>query len=706
MKWDKRAIDSTEVKEFAERFGVDLLPAAIFVRRGVTDPERVKYYLEDDLAHLHNPFLFNEMTDAVARILDAVSEGERVHVFGDRDVDGITSTVLMTEALTELGLETTWDVPMGNDSYGLSRELVDTCAGHDVTLLIAVDCGTSNSDEIEYAVEKGIDVIVIDHHNPQEQLPPAVAIINPKLDDAGYPFDGLCACGLVSKVRSALQFAQTDFFGQPICLLNVRPGNDSIILDAVKLENLVEIDRISENLVPDIATVDNSRLADFLQGHEIFVYDAPMQERLLRQAFGQNVEVGIVDVAQEVWKTFPSLQGRSLVKLRADSRLARYGGALPSEIDIFLNLFTAFVHRREKRVSDDLERCLDLVALGTLADMMPVQNENRILVRHGLRRMADSPRPGLRALLERKRLLGKALDSRDVGWSLSPLINASGRMGEPDKSVELLLTSDPDERERLADYVVRLNDQRREVGEQAWLAVQDQAKESYDAHEGRFILVHNDSIHRGVTGIVAGRLARRYDAPTAVVCLMSDRAVGSIRTARGLVATDLLSRCSDLLTDWGGHDAAGGFHLPRETVGELEQRLLEVVPLMEMEEQSEELVEVDAELPDGFLSPALMDVVELFGPYGQENQPLIFLAKGLRLDDISFMGKEQKHLKLLLSSGAHRWPAVFWNAAERAGDELRKGVRIDAVFNLGTNYYNGSETPRLTMIDIRPAAGE
>ena len=333
MKWDKRGIDSSEVKEFAERFGVDLLPAAIFVRRGITDPDRVKYYLEDDLAHLHNPFLFNEMSDAVGRILDAVSEGERVHVFGDRDVDGITSTVLMTEALVELGLETTWDVPMGDNSYGLSRELVDRCLERDVTLLVAVDCGTSNTDEIEYATEKGIDVIVIDHHNPQERLPPAVAIINPKLEDAGYPFDGLCACGLVSKVRLALQFAQTDFYGQPICLLNVRPGNDSVILDAIKLENLVEIDRISENLVPDIVTVENSRLANFLVGHEIFVYDAPMQERLLKEAFGQNVEIGIIDVAPEVWKAFPSVQGRSLVKLRADSRLARYTGTPPSEIE-------------------------------------------------------------------------------------------------------------------------------------------------------------------------------------------------------------------------------------------------------------------------------------------------------------------------------------------------------------------------------------
>jgi single-stranded-DNA-specific exonuclease len=701
MRWDKKPIDSDAVREFASRYGVDLLPAAIFIRRGITDPQQVRYYLEDDLSTLHNPFLLDEMSDAVTRILDAVAEGERVYVFGDRDVDGITSTVLMTEALRDIGLDTEWGVPMGDNSYGLSTDIVDQCLARDITLLVAVDCGTSNVDEIEYAVQNGIDVIVIDHHNPQERLPPAAAIINPKLSDTAYPFDGLCACALVSKVRLALRFAQTDFFNQPICLLDARPGNECIVLDAVKMENLVPVDSISENLIPGILNVEGSRLADFLVGHEILVYDATGQGKLLQEAFGPDVDVGLVDVAPELWGAFPSLRGKSLLRLREESRLSRYTDSAPSEIDLFRDLFSAFVYQREKSVYQDLEACVDLVALGTLADMMPVQDENRVLVARGLRRMTNNPRPGLHALLQRKRLLGKSIEAKDVGWSISPLINAAGRMGEPDKAVQLLLTEDSAERDRLADYVVQLNERRRQVGEEAWQAVQEQAKASYEAHDGRFILVHGDTIHRGITGIVAGRLARLYGAPAAVVCILAEKAIGSVRTARGMVATDLLARCDDLLSDWGGHDAAGGFNLPADRLGRLEQRLLEVVPVIEMKEREEEIIAVDAELPSGFLSPALMDVVTLFGPYGQDNPPLVFLSRDLRVDDISIMGKEQNHRKLLLNSGTHRWPAVYWNVAEKAGSEPRKGDTVEAVFHLGVNYFNGSETLRLTLVDVR-----
>ncbi|MCK4513669.1 MAG: DHH family phosphoesterase, partial [Spirochaetaceae bacterium] len=348
MKWSKRQVDPGLIKEFSARYKVDLLRAAIFVRRGLTDPEQLRFFFEDDLRFLHNPFLLDEMGDAVERILSAVSEGEKAHVFGDRDVDGVTSTVLMTDTLRNLGLDVSWTVPMGDAPYGLTREVVDECVAADVTLLVAVDCGTTNAKEIQYALDHGIDTIVVDHHNPQEERPPAVAIVNPKLPDSSYPFDGLCACALVSKVRYALGFAQSELYNQTICLLNVRPGNESLILDVIKMENLIEIERISENLMPGILDVEHSRLGDFLLGVQILIYDAPSQERLLRQAFGQNVDIHVIDVAPELWKRFPSLADKSLLRLRAQSRLARYGGGEPSEIDVFASLFQTFAQRKEE----------------------------------------------------------------------------------------------------------------------------------------------------------------------------------------------------------------------------------------------------------------------------------------------------------------------------------------------------------------------
>ncbi len=700
MKWIKNQVDPSLVKEFSARYKVDLLTAAIFVRRGLTDPEQLHYFLEDDLRYLHNPFLLDEMADAVGRILLARSEGENVFVYGDRDVDGVTSTVLMTETLRDLGLSATWGVPMGDDPYGLTRDVIDACLHNDVTLIVAVDCGTTNVPEIAYAASLGIDTVVVDHHNPQEDRPPAVAIVNPKLPDSSYPFDGLCACGLVSKVRYALGFAQSEFFNQPLCLLNVRPGNESLILDAIKIENLVEIDRMSENLVPGILDIEHSRLGAFLTGLQILVYDAPAQERLLRQVVGRQVDVHFIDVAPELWKLFPSLANKSLLRLKSASRLARYGESPPSEIDVFASLFTTFVHRKEEALRADLESCLDLVAVSTLADMMPMRDENRILVKHGLRVMSTRPRRGLRELLDRQRLLGKSLEAKDVGWSISPVINAAGRMGEPDKSVKLLLTEDEQERAALADEVIALNAQRRQVGEEAWQTIQSQAHESFDAHGGRFVLVSSDSIHRGVTGIIAGRLSRQFRAPAAVVTIMDDRAVGSVRAARGLVATELLKQCDDLFLDWGGHDAAAGFHLEPERLPELESRLNELVKSVSLDESEEESVAVDAELPLEYLTPQLADVVALFAPFGQENPRLVFLARGLVLSDISIIGKKGEHLRLLLDSGRSKWPGVYWNAAAKIESEFSQGDRVDAVFHLGKNFYQSRESQQLTVLDL------
>jgi single-stranded-DNA-specific exonuclease len=701
MKWTKDRVDPGQVKEFAGRYKLDLLPAAIFVRRGIVDPERVRFFLDKDLRYLHNPFLLDEMGDAVERILTAVSEGEKVLVYGDRDVDGITSTVLMTETLISHGVEVTWAVPMGDDPYGLTRDVVDSCVAADITLIIAVDCGTTNVPEIAYAAERGVDTVVVDHHNPQADRPPAVAIVNPKLPDSSYPFDGLCACGLVSKVRYALNFAQTALYNQQVCLLNVRPGNESLVLDAIKMENLVEVDRLSENLVPGILDLEHSRLGQFLTGMQILVYDAPAQERLLRQVLGERVEIHLLDVAAELWQLFPSLRNKSLLRLRSASSLARYGDTPPSEIDVFASLFRTFVQRKEESLQTDLEASLDLVALATLADMMPMQDENRILVTHGLKVMSTRPRYGLRKLLERQRLLGKNLDARDIGWSVSPVINATGRMGEPDKAVELLLSADEGEALALADAVVSLNSERRKVGDDAWELVQASARESYESSDGRFVLVSSERIHRGVTGLLAGRLARQYKTPATVVTVMADRAIGSVRSARGMVATDLLVRCEDLLLDWGGHDAAAGFHLEPGRLPELEQRLAEVVASIELDHEAEETVEVDAELPLDFLTASLEGVVELFAPYGQENPALTFLARGLRLTSVSIIGKKGEHLRLLLDSGRNKWPAVYWNAAELVGKTFSEGDAVDAVFHVGTNYYNGRETPQLTIIDMR-----
>src|SRR6056297_3727226 len=237
MKWNKADIEKDIVRAISEKYDVKLLMAAIMVRRGVTEPEQIKFYLEDDLMFSHNPFLFTEMEDVVDRIQQAALEGEKVKIFGDRDVDGITSTVLLKEELKKLGIEADWALPVGNDPYGLTIEVVEEFAEAGGELLITVDCGISNVEEITRAAELGVETIVLDHHNPQETLPPAVAIIDPKISESGYPFRDLAGCGVVAKLIWALEFSRTEMYKEEMVLLYARPGNDTVILEAVKVRS-------------------------------------------------------------------------------------------------------------------------------------------------------------------------------------------------------------------------------------------------------------------------------------------------------------------------------------------------------------------------------------------------------------------------------------------------------------------------------------
>lgn len=699
MKWNKAPVDEDLVKSIARRYDLDLLTAAILVRRSITDPAALPYWLESDLRYLHDPFLFEDMTDLVDRILQAREEGERVLVFGDRDADGITSTAVMVDTLRTIGLEVQWQVPEGDDSYGLTLEVVEEFARTDGSLIVTVDCGVTNIAEIERALDLGIDTIVVDHHNPTGELPPAVAIIDPKVGDS-YPFEGLCACALVAKVRQALALARTEVYGQSVTLLNARPLNDAIMVDVIALENGLEVDRLSEALVPGVARLASSRLEPFLLGRTLICYDEPLQRRLLQQAFGPGVDIYMVDLAGLVKEIFPPLSEKSLLEMREGSRLARYNAHAAEEVDILLALYQAILNTKFPEIREGLDTVLDMVALATLADMMPILDENRTLVRLGLERLNANPQPGLATLLRVLKLQGRRITSRDVSWLIAPVINASGRMGTPSQAVKLLLSREREEQEELAQGIEKQNRERRRVGEEGWRSILPRAEEALEAGEGKLIILHEPEIHRGVTGILAGKLSRRYNVPATVLTSVGESAVGSVRSARGFVATDFLRRFSDILDKWGGHDEAAGFNLPALRLDEFWERFRSVLPDLAIEEEQEEEISVDAELPARYLNPNLEALVARFEPYGQANPELRFLARKLVLEEVQIIGKDQTHLKLLLAGGGYKWPAVYWGAAERAARDFHRSDRVDVVFEVAWNHYNGNATLQLQVIDM------
>ncbi|HRY72993.1 MAG TPA: single-stranded-DNA-specific exonuclease RecJ [Spirochaetia bacterium] len=707
MRWVKKEAQASAVKELAARYGLDLLDAAILVRRGLVSPGELLYYLEDDPRYLHNPFLFEGMEDAVDRILLARDEKEKVLVFGDRDADGVTSTVLAVEALRELGLEVEWRVPQGLEAYGLSRTVLEEFAAAGGTLVVTVDCGISNHEEVERAAELGVDVLVLDHHLLKApEVPAAVAVVDPKLPDSGYPFRDLAGCGVAYKLACALKFARSGLYKQQVALLNVRPVNEAYLVEAVRLSNLAPTARLSETIVPGMVDLSNTRLLPFLRDRQIFVWGLDVQKKLFAKAFGRSAELQAYDLAPDVAEAIPQAKGLSLLRLRELSTIGRYRDRPLEEIDVFENLFVSFALKKAAWFGeDDLSR-LQLVALGTVADLMPLRDENRILVRRGLAALNQRPRPGVAELMQKLQLGGKKLGAVEAAWQLTPVVNAAGRMGRADAAVRLFLSEDAGERASLAEELVAMNLERRRLGAESWDALYPLARESLAAHGEKLVVVGSDGVHRGITGVIASKMTNVFSVPAVVASFQGDgTVVGSVRSARGFDVTAFLDASAELFIDYGGHDAAAGFSLKASDWPEFERRALSYAEGLELGTE-EERIEIDAELPHDYLKPELAALAERFEPYGEENRPLVFLAKNVPIASADIVGKrEANHLKLTLDFGKHKWPALFWSAAERLERDFSATDRIDLVFKVTVNRYMGMETPQLEVLDARRSEG-
>lgn len=688
----------------AQQYGCTPLVASILLRRGIAEGSEAFFHLENDLRYVHNPFLFANMEDAVDRILDAKEEGERVLIFGDRDVDGITAVTVLYEALTDLGIPTTWRIPTGDEPYGLSCEAVDAHEADGGTLIITVDCGISNIQEIAYAAEKGIDVIVIDHHTPQDTLPDAAVIINCKVPDSGYPNEHLSGCATAWKVVTALRFGLLDIYKQQICLLNVRPVNDAFAVEAIHTVNLVETARITETIIPGMVPFSDTRLGRFLQGQQIFVWDKELQLKQLEKVFGKSVEFYVSDFRLECAKFAPQLAEMSLLRLKNLSRIGKYNDTPMSELDGFFNIFITLIQQAHNIYGEKEKRELQLVALSLLADLMQLTGENRILVKQGLAAINAAPRAGLSELMIKQGLIGKHIGTNDIAWNITPVINATGRMGKPETAIRLFLEQNAAVRNELADAVIAMNEERKELGKAGWAIAEPIARESLAKYREKLTVVVSDKIHRGITGILSNRLADKFKVPSMVICLMEDgTAVGSLRSARGYRVLSLPEAYPDFFLDYGGHTFAAGFSLMQEKLAPFLKKVQEFTAAIEFDENSENSpLSIDAELPHDYLTPDLLTVHDTFEPYGEGFPALQFAAKGIKLTAASIMGKTQpQHLRLTFDCGAYKWTAVYWQAADKLNVEFKIGDSIDAVFTLSRNTFNGNTVPQMVIQDMR-----
>lgn len=710
--WIKKRITREDVSALYDKFGVNALTASILARRGITEGADVQFFLEDDLRFMHNPFLFANMEDAVDRILQAKDEGENVLIFGDRDVDGITSTAVLYDCLTSMGINVSWRLPGGTDPYGLNKNAVDDFEKNFGSLVITVDCGISNVEEIAYATEKGMDVIVIDHHTPPEVLPSPAIIVNPKCEDSGYPFKDISGCAVVYKVVSALRFAASGLYKNEVALLaaTASPNGDECTIEVLKLQNLVEKGSLSITVRAG-TSISDTKLVDFLRGQQIFVWDEKSTSSLLSQIFGSGAEFNFMDLRGEVAKVFPAMGGASLSQLKSKSKLARYNPDQNTEIKGFYNIFVTFVNAQISKQFPSYakanERDLQLVALAALADIMPLKNENRIFIRHGIASMnKGNAREGLRELLSMQGLLGKRINATDLSWNINPALNATGRLGQPEIGLELFLEKDAGKRTEIAQKIIEMNNERKALGNEGWNFAALQAKESIQKYGGKLCVIIDDSgeqkINRGVSGTIAGKLVNIYDIPSMAITIVDENAIGSMRSCRGFEVLSLLDKMADLFVSYGGHAYAAGFTFKKDRLPEFLAALDRFAPEIELSNSEAEQINIDAEIPSDYLKPDLLAIVDDFEPYGEENRELTFMSKNLRICDAAVIGKtERQHLKLTFDLGKTKWPAMFWGGAESLHRDFDKGDSVDVLYQVGRNCFNGVETPQLIITDIR-----
>ena len=530
------------------------LTAMILAARGMKTKKDADEYLSCD-CQLIDPFRMTDMDRAAQRVRLAMTRGEKVAVFGDYDVDGITATCLLTSFLREEGTDCVPYIPGRlEEGYGLNPIAIRQLKSEGVSLIITVDCGITALDEAQLCRELGIDLVITDHHECKQQLPQAVAVVDPHRPDGGYPHKDLSGVGVAFKLAAAL------------C------GD---------------------------------------------------QQKVLR-------------------------------------------------------------------------KYADMVCLGTVADVMPLQGENRVFVTKGMELLRNTSRPGLAALMEQSGC--GSIQANAVGYMLAPRINAAGRMGQIDLAVELFLTDDPVRGMELAKALCELNRQRQAVESEIY----QQAVEMLpDGQMPEAIVLAEETWHQGVVGIVASRIAEEYCCPTFLICLDGEHGKASSRSYGGFNLFSALRELAPLLESYGGHELAAGFTIRRDMIPQFRREVCRLAASFYRDDQPRTVLEADCAIPPELLTLHNIESLNVLEPCGNGCPKPLLVMENVFIDRLSQVGNG-RHMRLRLRQGRYGFNAIYFSAnPETASVEV--GDLVDVAFTPQVNEFRGERTVQMNITDIRPA---
>ncbi|HMB26169.1 MAG TPA: single-stranded-DNA-specific exonuclease RecJ [Patescibacteria group bacterium] len=563
--------NKTFQKQRSELYGYHPVIAKLLYYRGLKDQDQAEKFFNPEYDELHDPFLFSDMKKAVKRIFKAIDNKEKILIHGDYDADGVTSAAVLYKTLKKLGNTPDVFIPhREKDGYGLNTKNIKKFVESGVDLLITVDCGITNVKEIKALADQGIETIVTDHHEPPEQLPEAVAILDPKVEKCSYPFKELAGVGVAYKLAVAL-------------------------LDTAKPERL--------------------KKADFSQ-------------------FGET-------------KGFKKW-------------------------------------------------LLDLVAVGTVADIVPLLEENRILVKWGLVVLNQTKNIGLKKLF--KKLNTAKVEEFTIGYQIAPRLNAAGRLKSAQNAFELLVTEDEGEAERLVCDLDQNNKKRQDIVEKAMI----QARQTVIQRDKILFLYHEEWLP-GVVGLIAGRLSEEYYKPVLAMTSSVNGIVGSGRSIEGVNIIFNLRRAGEYLLRFGGHSGACGFTLKSPAVKEkFERKMKQVIERDLSGKELKPFLTVDMKIKLREVDIFLLRSLERFSPYGEKNEKPLFLINDLQIAAMDLIGKKQNHLRLMVKQDLPILSKmILFSRGKEWFERLDVGDKIKVVCQLGINRWNGNEEPEYKIVDIK-----
>lgn len=557
----------TLFQQIIHELNIHPVTAQILISRGFKTMESIHEYLYAKLPNLFDPDLFPDMDKAVSRILDAIHKKEPILVYGDNDVDGMSAATLLTEFFRAIGGKVFFDIPNRTSlKKSLIGDALEYALQHQCKLMITVDCGVTAAKEIEEVVQKGIDVIVTDHHEPTSKIPNCIATLNPKLINSTYPNRELTGVGVAFKLAHAI------------------------------INQLIEAEEISASKI-------------------------------------------------------------------------------------------------------DLKNYLDLVALGTIADMGALIGENRILVRYGLKQMKKMKRVGLAKLFQVSEMSGAEFSPTDIASKVAPRLNSLGRIADPIKGVELLLIRDSDEAEALAKELDLHNIERQKIEREASGDIEELIFQHPEILEQKAIILASEKWHPGIIPIIAARIAKQYNRPTMIISIEQNLGKGSIRTIPEFPLLSVLKMNEQLLENFGGHDYAAGLTIKKENIPLFRQRFIEAADAALKEQDVIAKLHLDAKINFSDLTFDFMESLNLLEPFGNENPHPILYCDAMQVWPPKIVGKY--HLKLFLEQGDRMLEGIAFGLADRREQIRKKNIMLRIAFTPHVNLFLNKASIQLQIKDFQ-----